>query len=288
MSLFQILDCSTTIGTCCDDFALSTSLDSLRKLLDLVQLLVPIILIIWSTVEFIKLMNDPEAKNGIKKVVNKYIAAIVVFFVPTFVNAVLGIMPDSFSVSSCWQQAKVNAEITRTLSNTYVSPYNSDVKMIVANSDDYEKGNERKTPTPAGENPSSAGNGSATGKAIVEYALKFVGQPYVFGGTWNGELPYTGTDCSGFVQGVFRHFGIRLQRNTYSQWDDTGAYTIVSPGDIRAGDLVMYDGHVAILTGNGTQVVHAKCTKCGIVTDSDYRTCSSHAIKGIMRINGVN
>ena len=49
----------------------------------------------------------------------------------------------------------------------------------------------------------------------------------------------------------------------------------------------MYDGHVGILTGIGTEVVHAKGSKWGVVLDKDYRTCSSKAILGIMRINGV-
>ena len=131
------------------------------------------------------------------------------------------------------------------------------------------------------------GQGSAKGKAIVAYAKQFVGKQYVWGGSWNGELPYTGTDCSGFVQGVFRHNGINLSRTTYTQWADKGTYTLVH-GEIKAGDLVMYDGHVAILTGNGNEIVHAKGSKWGIVVDSDYKSSSSHAILGIMRINGVN
>ena len=130
--------------------------------------------------------------------------------------------------------------------------------------------------------------GSATGQAIVQYAKSFVGQQYVWGGTWNGEVPYTGTDCSGFVQGVYRHFGISLARTTSEQWADTSKYNVVSSNDIRAGDLVMYDGHVGILTGNGTEIVHAKGAKWGVVLESDYRGCSSHAIRGIMRIKGVN
>ena len=109
----------------------------------------------------------------------------------------------------------------------------------------------------------------------------------MYGGQWNGELPYTPTDCSGFVQGVFRHFGINLNRTTSTQWAAKSTYKLVSPTDIRAGDLIMYDGHVGILTGIGTEVIHAKGSKWGVVIDKDYRTCSSKAILGIMRINGV-
>lgn len=131
----------------------------------------------------------------------------------------------------------------------------------------------------------TAGDGSVKGQDIVNYALKFVGQRYVYGGQWNGEEPYTPTDCSGFVQGVFKHHGISLQRSTSAIWADKSKYTLVSANDIRAGDLVMYDGHVGILTGNGNQLVHAATTKKGIVLANDYRFSP---VKGIMRVKGVN
>ena len=53
-------------------------------------------------------------------------------------------------------------------------------------------------------------------------------------------------------------------------------------------DLVLYEGHVAMLTGNGTQIVHAAGRKYGIIVSDDYRRSSSHAIRGIMRVKGVD
>lgn len=287
MSLFQILECNDTLGTCCNDYGLVMTLDAFRKALNLIQIIVPIILIVLSCIELIALIGNPEEKKGLKKLINKYIAAVVVFAVPILVNVVLGIMPETFSVSACWEQAKISAEVVRTQKNTYIKADDETSSPILTNPGDYEKGNKRKTPTGIGSLTGS-GQGSATGKSIVQYAKSFVGQRYVWGGTWNGEQPYTGTDCSGFVQGVFRHHGIKLTRTTYTQWADKGTYTLVNSGSIKAGDLVMYDGHVGILTGNGNEIVHAKGTRWGIVTDPDYKKCSSHAILGIMRINGVN
>ncbi len=291
MSLVQILECNDTLGTCCSDFGLVLGLDAFRKALLLIQLIAPIVLIIWSCVELIRLMNNPDDKKGVKPLITKYIAAAVCFFVPVFVDALLGLMPETFSVSACWEEAKLSAEIVRTFDNGYIGEEDQAMSHLFIDPGDYEKGNERKKPTPKRDGGTStstgSGNGSATGKSIVEYARKFVGQRYVYGGTWNGEIPYTPTDCSGFVQGVFRHHGISLPRDTGSQWNAKGTYTLVS-GEIRAGDLIMYNGHVGILTGNGTEIIHAKGTKWGVVADSDYRTCSSKAIRGIMRINGVN
>lgn len=289
MTLVQLLECNDTLGTCCNDYGLVSVLDTFRKFINLVQILVPIILIVWSCFGLVQLMANPEDKKGLKSLFNKYIAAVICFFLPVFVNVVLSLMPETFSVTACWEQAKISAEVVRSQKNTYISADDETRSPFLVNPDDYEHGVETSSSSSSGggSGPTGAGDGSATGKAIVQYAKSFVGQRYVWGGTWNGELPYTGTDCSGFVQGVFRHHGINLTRTTYTQWADKGKYTLVS-GEIKAGDLVMYDGHVGILTGNGNELVHAKGSKWGIVVDSDYKSCSSHAILGIMRINGVN
>lgn len=276
MTLIQILDCSDTLGTCCSDYGIVSVLDIVRKVLELFQLIVPILLIVGTTVQLIVLTSNPEAKDGIKKIINKYIAAAICFFLPIIVNVVLGLLPENFEISACWETAKISAEVVKMQESKYINPYASPAKSIILNPKDYEPGS------------SSSTSGSEKALEIVAYAKSFVGQRYVYGGSWNGELPYTGTDCSGFVYGVFKHFGINLARTTYGQWADKSSYTLVSSGNIQAGDLVMYDGHVGILTGNGYEMVHAQSTRTGIVLSNDFRTCSSKAILGIMRINGVN
>lgn len=285
MQYFQVLTCNDTLGTCCNDYGLVTILDIMRKFFDLLQLVVPILLLVMATVELTKMMANPEDKKLPKSIFNKIIAAVMVFMLPIIVDVVLGLFGsnETFQVAACWEQAKTSSEVTRLQKSTYID-INDDKERysVLIDPDSYETG----TP-PTNSNTVGNGTATATGTNIVNYAKQFVGKQYVWGGTWNGELPYTGTDCSGFVQGVFRHHGINLKRTTTTQWADTSTYTLVSPSDIRAGDLVMYDGHVGILTGNGTELIHAKGRRWGVVIDSDYRTCSSHAIKGIMRIKGV-
>ena len=288
MQYFQILTCNDTLGTCCNDYGLVAILDIIRKVFDIIQIIVPILLLIMSVVQLIKMMANPEDKKATKQIFNKVLAAIMVFLLPTIVDTILGLFGsnETFQVAACWEQAKVSSEVTRVQSSTYIDIYDDKERYsILIDPESYETGT--PTGTSSGSLPTGNGTSTVTGTAIVNYAKSFVGKKYVWGGTWNGELPYTGTDCSGFVQGVFKHFGIKLTRTTTTQWADKSSYTLVSTSDIRAGDLVMYDGHVGILTGNGTEIVHAKGSKYGIVIDSDYRTCSSHAIKGIMRIKGV-
>ena len=114
-------------------------------------------------------------------------------------------------------------------------------------------------------------NSSAYGKGadVARYALNFVGNPYVYGGT---SLT-SGTDCSGFVKGVYNKFGVSLPRTSGSQrnvgklvsngWD---------PSKAQAGDIICYSGHVAIYLG-GDKIVHASNRRTGIKVSNrvDYR-----------------
>ena len=285
MQYVQLLTCNDALGTCCADYGLAILLDVVRKFLNIIQLIAPILLIIGVTIQLIKLMSNPDEKGSPKKLFNRIIAALFIFFIPMIIDVSLSTISQTstFKLADCWAHAKIASEVAQSNKSTYINPNSDRPKTsFLIDPKAYETG----TP-PTSPNDTGNGMSTATGAQIVAYAKQFIGKPYVWGGRWNGELPYTGTDCSGFVQGVFAHFGISLPRTTSTQWAAKTKYQLVSPTDIRAGDLIMYDGHVGILTGIGTEVVHAKGSKWGVVLDPDYRTCSSHAILGIMRINGV-
>ena len=68
MELVQILDCSTTLNNCCSSFATANILDITRKIFDLIQMIVPIILILMSTIQFVQLTINPELKDGFRRV----------------------------------------------------------------------------------------------------------------------------------------------------------------------------------------------------------------------------
>lgn len=123
----------------------------------------------------------------------------------------------------------------------------------------------------SGGSSSGSGGGSALGSGdgsvIAAYGLKFVGNPYRYGGT---SLT-NGTDCSGFTMSIFKKFGISLPR-TSSEQSRTGKKISVS--DARAGDLIFYGSgghvsHVALCIGGG-RVVHASNRKDGIKTSNIY------------------
>ena len=113
----------------------------------------------------------------------------------------------------------------------------------------------------------SPGN-SSKGQEIANYALQFVGNPYVPGGTSLTE----GCDCSGFTQAVYSHFGISLPRNSSSQ---SAVGRSVSYDSVQPGDILYYGGHVGIYIGNG-QIVHASTQQTGIkVSNALYRSVIS-------------
>ena len=105
---------------------------------------------------------------------------------------------------------------------------------------------------------------------LVSYALRFQGNPYV----WGGTSLTRGADCSGFTQSVFKHFGIKIPRNSRAQ---ASSGRRVSVSNMKKGDLIFYSkngriNHVAIYIGNG-KVVGASSRKEGInVKRYNYRT----------------
>jgi peptidoglycan DL-endopeptidase CwlO len=89
---------------------------------------------------------------------------------------------------------------------------------------------------------------SANGSAVIEIAARYVGVPYVYGGT----TP-SGFDCSGFTSYVFAQLGITLPRTSSAQ---RNAGTVVSRADAQPGDLVWHPGHIGIYAG-GDQLIDA-------------------------------
>lgn len=108
--------------------------------------------------------------------------------------------------------------------------------------------------------------GSEMGKAVIDYATQFVGNPYVYGGT---SLT-NGTDCSGFVMSVYANFGVGLPHSSSAL--RSRGYDVGGLANAQPGDIVCYSGHVALYIGNG-QIVHASTSKTGIIiSNANYRS----------------
>lgn len=109
---------------------------------------------------------------------------------------------------------------------------------------------------------SSTSTSSSRGSEVLAYAMKFVGYPYVYG----GSSP-SGFDCSGFTSYVYKHFGVSLSRTAAGQYSNG---TAVSRANLQVGDLVMFGSpinHVGIYAGGG-RIVHAANPSRGVTTDT--------------------
>ena len=138
---------------------------------------------------------------------------------------------------------------------------------------------EDPTPSPA---PTLSGDTYAKGKQIADYALQFVGYPYV----WGGADPSTGFDCSGLVYYVYSQFGYQLNRVAADQARN-GVH--VDPSQLQPGDVLCfyssgdYIGHAGIYIGNN-QFVHAANSRSGvIITDlSGYYSTRGYEARRIV------
>lgn len=114
-------------------------------------------------------------------------------------------------------------------------------------------------------------------QAVVDYALQFVGNPYV----WGGSSLTNGTDCSGFTMSVYANFGYSLPHSSALQ---ATRGTAVDLSAVSPGDLIFYKnggttiGHVALYIGNG-QVVHASTSKTGIIVSNMYYSTPCKAVR---------
>ena len=100
-----------------------------------------------------------------------------------------------------------------------------------------------------------------SGSDVVKFAMQFVGNPYVYGGT---SLT-NGADCSGFVMSVYNNFGVSLPHSSAADRNVGAAVNGIE--NAQPGDIVCYSGHVGIYAGNG-QLVHASTSKTGIIVSS--------------------
>ena len=128
-----------------------------------------------------------------------------------------------------------------------------------------------KLPVAADAKLSAAETESAAGDTLVETAMKYLGCPYVYGGT----TP-SGFDCSGFVQYVCKEVGISVTRTAASIYASDGV--AVDKSALQPGDILCFSsssesiGHVGIYIGNG-EFIHASNANTGVIVsplDMDY------------------
>ena len=166
---------SNIINTC-SDTSLAAVLYVIKSILNIIHIIVPILLIISLAINIINLTRDPDKKNGIKELINKAIAAVVVFFIPTIINALIIAISGDSNFSNCWINANNN------YSNTPTYQSNKDRNKNYLYDDAYEKG----TPKTTDNNSSQTGTGSFN----LEHAINITSDPH---SSEHENLPWHGS-----------------------------------------------------------------------------------------------
>lgn len=126
------------------------------------------------------------------------------------------------------------------------------VMDIIATVEDEDNSYTNTTPSyNENENNNYTEETNVSASSIVNIAFKYLGVPYV----WGGTTP-SGFDCSGFVQYVYREAGINISRTTYTQINEGYAVSELAPGDLVFFGSYSAPYHVGIYIGNG-QYIHA-------------------------------
>ena len=204
------------------------------------------------------------------------------------------------SQGNAWTKVEVDDSLSGYVKNEYISISYRTSKAIAVNSDPTatETASNNKTTTeavaqasqdatttaPATEAPATEESVTTPAPAVnpnaqdvCNFALQFVGNPYVYGGSSLTD----GTDCSGFTMSVYANFGVYLPHSSKAQ---ANCGTEVSLSEVAPGDIIFYKnggttiGHAALYIGGG-QVVHASTEKTGIIVSNMYYSTPCKAIR---------
>ena len=118
----------------CNDPSLSTFLAVVKNILLLIEIIVPAALLIAGTVEFVRLSINPEDKKGFRKILNKVIAAFIVFAIPVLINMVMGLVGESTEFTKCWNNATFNSDPSNA---TYIDDDDRSRSTVIDNPEDY-------------------------------------------------------------------------------------------------------------------------------------------------------
>lgn len=277
-----LVTCSSDFGSCCSDYGIASVISISRNIVSLIQIIVPIILLVMVTFDLIMMMQNPEKKNGIKTLSNKFMAALVVFFIPMLVDVTLSMLPENVDIGECYRSAKT---ISFNTSNrtTYISVTDQKRKDLMGNPDDYEKGI-KKPEGSDGTGSSGGGSSNAVGagaQRIINVALGEIGN-HESDRSHHKYEAYNGLDdsqpwCAAFVswcagqagylkQGLFPKFvgcttGLRLfKTSTNAEVHLASSGYNPKPGDIVffawSGQTSGDSDHVGIVLSSDSKYVY--------------------------------
>ena len=177
------------IISACSDPALAALLSFVKKTISLIQLIGPILALISLSLHLIRLVKNPDDKKGLPRIKNSIIALLLLFFIPMFVNVVMGWMDTSNHFSSCWNNADFSSG-----GSSYIAPGDEKRTTIYTDPGDYQKGKKKDTTTGGGTTTGTGtgtgdrdGTGNHSAKRVVFIGDSRTVQMYAYlKGSWSG------------------------------------------------------------------------------------------------------
>ena len=259
--MIQILDMSAK----CSDPALSASLKLTKNMISIIGMIAPIVLLTMSVINIIKLVINPDEKKNIAKIKNSFIAAIVIFMVPVFVNVVMQMLDEKFTVTSCWNSAGeyngphryIKLSDQRTPSNIFVDP------------SEYQGGEQK---------PSSS---SSTGGASIEGTAQKIGDV-----EWDpNDVTKKSNLTSTQLVGVLNAFGGNAKNFIpYAQ-------SLITAENKYNVNVFFLIGLEAFESGWMTSSISQSCNNLGGVCESSSRPsngCGSNSNCNFAKFSSVN
>ena len=130
----------------CKSAELSLIMLAIKRGLNIIHIIAPILLIISLSIHFFNLMRDPDNKKLVPKIRNSAIAAVVIFFIPTFINVVMANVSNTNDFSACWNERQESNYITP---NYIETGNNGNKNGIIQDPSDYQKGSPKPSPSPS-------------------------------------------------------------------------------------------------------------------------------------------
>ena len=143
----------------CSSADLALFMQIVKKTLNVIRIIAPILLLISLAINISKLMSNPDNKKLLPKVRNSIIATAVIFFIPTIVNAAMAMLSNDYNLSACWNETVEQNYKTPSYIEPGGTSESGGAKTILQNPGDYQKGTPKPSPSPS----SSTGGSSTTG-----------------------------------------------------------------------------------------------------------------------------
>ena len=288
--MIYILDCNSSLGTCCNDYSIAIFIAIIKNAIEVIQIIVPVLLIAMSMVQLFKMLtsSNPEDKKGIKSLTNKFVAAAIVFFLPIFANIVIslvgeGVNTGGLDVIKCYKESSSTVEVMNRTRTRYIKKETNNKEPVkvtfdgkdVADGSDGVNPNDREA-TYKNRVSSAGGLASGSAQGIIDGAEKVhtmyeqQGWTYSVGGDlfWNDierstNNPNRVSCCATLIGSALYVGGVlseqELNSFNYNYVPSVDSYLeshnwirINNYSDLQAGDIVIMPGHVQLYAGNGT------------------------------------